>query len=149
MRKNKIFAAFILFAALTLNTTASADNGKAITLEKLPQAARTFVQNYYPDSKVAYVIMERDFLEVTYELMFTNGTKVEFSKNGQWYEIDCKYGAVPSEVVPSEILKYVAEHYPDTEIEQIEHDHGRYDVKITNGLEITFDKRFNVIDIDD
>ena len=40
-------------------------------------------------------------------------------------------------------------YYPDTSVVQIDRDKRDYEVKLTNGLELTFDLKFNLIDIDD
>ena len=82
-------------------------------------------------------------------MVFTNSSKIEFWKDGEWKEIDCKYSTVPSAVIPAQIAQYVSQNYPDTQIVKIDRDKRDYEVKITNGLELTFDKQFNLIDIDD
>ena len=45
--------------------------------------------------------------------------------------------------------QYVSGHYPDASIVQIDRDKHDYEVKLSNGLELTFDLKFNLIDIDD
>ena len=93
--------------------------------------------------------MERDFLEARYEVIFTDGAKAEFYKDGEWKEVDCRYSSVPAAVVPAQIAQYVSGHYPDASIVQIDRDKHDYEVKLSNGLELTFDLKFNLIDIDD
>lgn len=51
--------------------------------------------------------------------------------------------------VPAQIAQYVSGHYPDASIVQIDRDKHDYEVKLSNGLELTFDLKFNLIDIDD
>ena len=97
----------------------------------------------------AFAKLERDFLETTYEVVFTNSTKLEFQKDGNWKEVDCKYSTVPTGIVPAQIAQYVTQNYPDTKIVKIDRDKRDYEVKLTNGLELTFDLKFNLIDIDD
>lgn len=130
-------------------TTACADNDKPITVAQLPAKAQQFVKAHFSNEKVALAKLEQDFLETTYEVVFTNGSKVEFLKNGEWKEIDCKYSTVPVAVVPAQITQYISQNYPDTKVVKLERDRREYEVKITNGLELTFDTRFNLIDIDD
>jgi hypothetical protein len=45
--------------------------------------------------------------------VFVNGAKVEFTKNGEWKDVECKYGEVPAAIVPQQIRDYVAKNYPD------------------------------------
>ena len=130
-------------------TTACADNDKPIAVTQLPAKAQQFIKSYFPNEKVALAKVEREFLETRYEVVFTNSSKVEFWKDGEWKEIDCKYSVVPTKLIPTQIAQYVSQNYPDTQIVKIDRDKRDYEVKITNGLELTFDKQFNLIDIDD
>ena len=93
--------------------------------------------------------MERELFDTTYEVIFTSSSKVEFLKNGDWKEVDCKYSTVPAAIIPQQIAQYVFQYYPDTSVVQIDRDKRDYEVKLTNGLELTFDLKFNLIDIDD
>lgn len=141
---------FIAVLALVFGVVfAKADNDRVITKDKLPAAAQNFVKEYFAKNKVSYVKEERDFLEKNYEIVFTDGTKVEFLKNGKWKEVDCRYSEVPAGIVPEAIRNYVAEHYPGEKILQIDRDRNDYELRLSNRLELTFDKNYNIIDIDD
>lgn len=146
MKKLMILSAILMVFGIT---TACADNDKPITVAQLPAKAQQFVKTHFPKEKVALAKLEQDFLETRYEVVFTNGSKVEFLKNGEWKEIDCKYSTVPTAIIPAQIAQYISQNYPDTQVVQIDRDKRDYEVKITNGLELTFDKQFNLIDIDD
>ena len=64
-------------------------------------------------------------------------------------EIDCKMSSVPAALIPAKIKQYVKSTYPGAKIIQIEVDASEYEVKLSNRLEVTFNKSFQVIDIDD
>lgn len=141
---------FFAIAILTLGVvTAKADNDRVITKDKLPATAQKFIGEHFPKLKISYVKEERDFLDKNFEVVFTDGTKLEFTRNGEWKEVDCRYSSVPSAIVPDQIEKYVAEHYNGEKILQIDRDRNDYEVKLSNRLELTFDKNYNIIDIDD
>ena len=144
----KILSIAILFLTFGV-VTAKADNDRLITKEKLPAAAQNFVSTHFANLKISYVKEERDLLSRNYEVVFTDGSKLEFLKNGEWKEVDCRYSEVPSLVVPDAIKKYVAENYPGEKILQIDRDRHDYEVRLSNRLELTFDRNFNIIDIDD
>ena len=127
----------------------SADNDRPISVSELPEKAQQFIRQHFPNEKVSFAKMERELFDTTYEVIFTSSSKVEFLKNGDWKEVDCKYSTVPAAIIPQQIAQYVSQYYPDTSVVQIDRDKRDYEVKLTNGLELTFDLKFNLIDIDD
>ena len=74
--------------------------------------------------------------------------EIEFDGRGQWTEVKCKRSAVPASLVPQQIARYISSNYPDCRILEIERDEDEYEVKLSNYVEVTFDRKFNVIDID-
>lgn len=146
MKKLMIIAAVLLFVA---SAPACADNDKPIAVTELPQIAQQFIKNHFPKEKVAYAKIERDFLEVQYEVVFTNSSKLEFNKNGEWKEVNCKYSTVPKAIVPAQIVNYISQNYPDANVVKLERNSREYEAKLSNGLELTFDTNFKLIDIDD
>ena len=79
---------FLLVCLFTLQTVARADDDKPIQVTQMPQLAQQFIKQHFSDSKVALAKMESDFLYKSYEVIFTNGNKVEFDKKGNWEEVD-------------------------------------------------------------
>ncbi|MFR0763818.1 MAG: PepSY-like domain-containing protein [Alistipes communis] len=146
MKKLLILAAAV-FALGT--STVSADNDRPISVSELPEKAQQFIRQHFPNERCSFAKMERELFDTTYEVIFTSSSKVEFLKNGDWKEVDCKYSTVPAAIIPQQIAQYVSQYYPDTSVVQIDRDKRDYEVKLTNGLELTFDLKFNLIDIDD
>ena len=134
---------FLLVCLFTLQTVARADDDKPIQVTQMPQLAQQFIKQHFSDSKVALAKMESDFLYKSYEVIFTNGNKVEFDKKGNCEEVDCKHTSVPAA-----IQKYVTTNYPDAKVLKIERDKKDYEVKLSNRTELKFDLKFNLIDID-
>lgn len=83
-----------------------------------------------------------------YKVVFVNGAKVEFAKNGEWKDVECKYGEVPAAIVPQQIRDYVTKNYPKNKIVAIDRDRRDYEVELDNGLDLKFDLMFRLIDID-
>lgn len=138
-----------LVSLFTLSTVSMADNVKPIQVGQLPTTAQTFITTYFKNNKVALAKVDTEFLSKTYEVMFTNGEEVEFDRSGEWTEVQCKTGEVPSAIVPAAIRNYVKQNYPNATIQKIERDKHRFDVKLSNRLEIAFNHQMQVIDIDD
>lgn len=139
---------FLFVCLFTLQTVARADDDKPIQVNQMPQAAQQFIKQHFAGSKVALAKMESDFFYKSYEVIFTDGNKVEFDKSGKWTEVDCKHTVVPAAVVPVDIRTYVTSNYPDAKVLKIERDKKEYEVKLSNRIELKFDLKFNLIDID-
>lgn len=139
---------FLLVCVFTVSTVAMADNEKPIQVGQLPTKAQTFITTYFKGKKVALAKQDSDLFSKSYDVIFTNGEKVEFDKSGDWTEVKC-LPSVPSQIVPAAIRTYVKTNYPDASITQIERKRNEYEVKLSNRWEITFDSQMNVIDIDD
>ena len=149
MKESKMKKILALFVCLfVISAVACADDDRPIRFNQLPASAQEYVQKYFPQEKVALCKMESDLFNKKYEVIFTSSIKLEFYKNGDWKEIDCKYSAVPESVIPAAILRYVKANYPEYKIVKIEKDSRDYEAKLTNGIELKFDKKFNLINID-
>lgn len=139
---------FVLFVGLfALISVVKADDDKAIRVDQLPSQAKQFISQYFSSNKVAVAKMEKDFFDKSYDVIFADGSKVEFNKEGVWKEVDCKYSIVPAAIIPATIQTYVSSNYANAKIVKIERDKRDYEVKLDSGMKLTFDLKFNLIDI--
>lgn len=139
---------FTLVALFVLSVTAvRADNDKPIQVSEMPQAAQNFIRAHFSGVTVALAKAETGFLDKSYEVIFSNGSKVEFDKKGIWTEVDCKQTEVPASVLSTSIRNYVSANHPSEKVLKIERDRGEYEVKLSGGLELTFDSKYRLIDI--
>ncbi len=136
-----------LLAVVIGMSTANADNKRAISTCQLPQTAQTFLTKHFKGDKIAMTTTERDWLSKEYNVVFVNGTKIEFDSNGNWENIDCKQGYVPEDAIPAPIAKYLNETFPGSRVVEIDVDSRDYEVELSNGMELKFDKNFNVFKI--
>ena len=120
-----------------------------MTIDQLPAAAREFIAENFPGEQVAYAKLERDFPESRYEVVFTSARKLEFKRNGEWTKIDCRYSSVPEDAVPPQIRAKVLELFPGASIIEIERDRRETEIKLDNRMEMKFDRRGLLIEIDD
>lgn len=141
MKKNII--AFIA-AVLLLPITAMASD-RLIPFDELPAEAQQFVKAHFADAKVLQVKAEKD----EYEVLLTNGFKLEFDLSGNWKEVKGRQAPVPEAVIPVRILSYVKEYYPDMSIMQIERSKWGYELELAGGLELEFDRNCNFVRVDD
>lgn len=139
-------AALLCLFVVSVNAVAS--NDKPIEVSQLPQTAQQILKKDFGKMKVALAKMESGLFDTSYDIIFTNGDKVEFDGKSNWTELKCKYSQVPVRLIPQAIKKYVNENYPSAKVIEMERDRSEYDVKLSTGLEITFNKKFQVTDID-
>lgn len=125
-----------------------ADNEVPVTVNELPATAQTFINTHFKDKKVALAKKETGFFELSYDVIFTDGNKLEFDRNGNWKEVNCKYSSVPAAVIPQQISDYVKANYAGINILSIEKDDREYEVRLANRVELTFTLQFQLLDID-
>ena len=130
---------------LTIGLTAKADHDQVITFNQLPQAAQTLLKQHFATKVPLVVTMDWD----DYTIVYDSGEKVEFDKQGNWKEFDCKTSMVPSELIPEQIKAHVRATFPGTTILKLDRNRRGYEIKLNNGLEIEYSRTFQVIDIDD
>lgn len=147
MKKIAVILSGVLLAALLFPAMARAD--RPVTVAELPAAAQQFIKTHFPKGKVAYAKVDDGLMDRDYEVVFADGVKIEFAKDGSWKEIDCKYAAVPEGIVPEPIARYVAEHFAERRIVKLDRDRRFYEAELDNGLELKFDHRFRLLEIDD
>lgn len=138
----------VLLGLLMLPLTAMADNDKVIETEQLPAAARTTLSKYFRGKDVALVTMDTEVFGKSYEVVFADGDKIEFNKKGEWKEIKCKMSSVPANLVPTKIMYQIKKRYPTQKIIGIETGREGYEVNLSSGLEIKFNRKFQVVEID-
>lgn len=107
--------------------------------EPLPTEAKTMLKKYFPRLKVNHVKVDKDMLSTEYEVILSDGTEVDFNKNGDWKSIDRGQTAIPDALVLKPIRDYVAKAYPGQKIVDMEKDHKGYEVTLSRGLELKFD----------
>lgn len=140
---------FLFVSLFVMNLAVFADNDKPIQVTEMPKEAQLFVKSHFANQSVAVAKMETDFLDKTYDVIFTNGDKVEFDKKGNWTKVDCEHTQVPQAVIPAAIQQYVSKNYPDAKVVKIEKtDRKGFDVDLSNGFDIEFDKKMRVVEID-
>ena len=140
---------FLFVSLFVMNLVAFADNDKPIQITDMPKAAQQFIKSHFVNQSVALAKVETEFLDKTYDVVFTNGDQVEFDKKGNWIKVDCERTQVPSEIIPVAIQQYVTKNYPDAKVLKIElTDRKGYDIDLSNGFEIEFDKKMRVVEID-
>jgi hypothetical protein len=123
---------------------------KVIEVNNLPKAAQSFISSNYGNDKVALVKSEKELMQsIEYKVVLASGIELEFDSKGNWTEVDAKSKSVPQGIVPAKIKSYVQKSFPNNNIVQINKDSKGYEVELTNGIEVKFNKNAEFIKIDD
>ena len=129
---------------VSCNMAANAGNDKPISVNALPAKAQTLLNNHFNSQKVMLATIESGVVSRSYDGVLQNGTKLEFDKKGNLTEINCKQGIVPALLIPQAIKNYLKDNYAGQSVKKIEMNKNEYEVELTNGLDLTFNKHFQL-----
>lgn len=139
---------WMMALALVLDSGLCMADDVTVKANELPLKAQSFIAKKFPGKKIVRAEKDSEVLRTTYEVLLNNGAELEFGSKGAWKRIKCKPNAVPESTVPAAIGKYVRQKFPQAKIVEIEIDYGRYEIELSNGTEIKFNKQFKVVNID-
>lgn len=127
-------SAIFLFMVMSINAQET-----IIAKGELPKPAQDFISHNFSQNTLEFIIMDKEILSTDYKVKFADGAEIEFDSNGDWTEIDGNKTAIPTGFIQKNILSYVKEKFPNTQIVQIEKGRfGKQEVKLSNGLELEF-----------
>lgn len=129
-------------------TAASAQTQPA-QAQALPQEITAFINKHFPGATIAGVEPDNEFGGVEYDVHLNDGTEVDFDKNNQWEQVDCKGKAVPAALIPTNIANYVKTNYQAVAIAKIDKkNYGGYEIELANGMELKFDASGKFVGVD-
>lgn len=138
--------AFILMTlVMTMSISVMADNDRVINFNQLPAQSQTMLKKHFAGKTPMIITADWD----DYKVVYNTGEKVEFRKNGEWKELSSPGKGVPAALIPAQIKANVKSSFPGAVIIKIDRDREGYDVKLNNGMELEFNKRFQLVDMDD
>ena len=102
----KKFIAFIGAMVAGLLVFQSCEEHK-ISPDKLPEAAKTFISQFFPGTTVTFAEKEKDDGVVKYNVRLSDGTEIDFDKSGAWTSVDCEFSVLPDGILPAPISEYI------------------------------------------
>lgn len=140
----------LLLADLMLTGILSlyADRDVPVNVDQLPAAAQTTLRQCFADLQVVLAKRETGLFNKGYEVVFSNGNKIEFDAQGQWTDVECKQGTVPDALVPAAVRQHLSTNYPQARVIKLERNTRRTEVELSNGLELTFNAKGQLVDFD-
>ena len=106
---------------------------------QLPDAAQSFIHQYFPGIGLAFAEMEKDDRVTHYNVRLADGTEIDFDADGNWTSVDCEYSILPEGILPAKIAEYITANYPNAKAYKIEKEFGGYEVGISGNPELLFD----------
>lgn len=139
----------LLMVVLALTSLTACSKDRIISYDQLPANAKNVIEKYFDKVNVSYVKQDGTGMWAEYEVKFMNMDEVEFDSKGTLKSVDMRSGEVPSALVPQLIRTYVADNFAGQVIIKYSVEKYGHEIKLNGGLEIEFDKSFNVRKIDD
>ena len=135
-----------IFAFMMLMTACS---DKPVTAEQVPESIKVFVQQMFPGQTITYAEKDQEVTGAKYDVVLADGTRIDFDTDNEWDKIECTMAnPVPTALVPAPIVAHIQTNFPDAMILKIDKEHNGYEVELANGLELKFNRNFQVVDVD-
>lgn len=142
----------LLLLALTLGIGFSGMARNAYTRDAsiLPEAAKATIANNFK-AKVSLIKTEKTLGSITeYEVILSDGSEISFDKNGNWDNIDMPANvSVPKGFILKGMSDYVNKKHPGQKIVSIDKERNGFEIELSNGIDMKFDKNGNFIKYDD
>lgn len=140
----------MLVAVIGISTAAGAKDTYSRDVSVLPKAAQTVLSQNFK-SGVSVIKIDKDFGRISeYEVILTDGVEITFDRNGNWENIEVpNQSSVPAAFVPNAISAYVKANQPGQRIVGIDKERSGYDVELSNGVDMKFNKEGKFLRYDD
>ena len=129
MRQLLIKTGLLLFVVLAA-ASCDKDSEKEIGYDALPQKARQFIAQYFPNAECTRIVRDKDDGTTEYETWFSDGTELDFDKQGDWTSVDCKFSALPEGILPEAIATDIATRYPESIPYKVEKQPSGYEIDL-------------------
>ena len=120
---------------LVLALAAVSARDKIVSADQLPKTAQDFISANFAGKTVQYV--EKDFNE--FEVQLSDRSEIKFGGNGEWESVK-SYEGIPAGVLPEAVTSYVKKNFADAKIVEAEKDWNSIELKLSNRMEVFFDK---------
>jgi hypothetical protein len=150
MKMKKITNPVIFLALLT--AFYSCEKEEMITEAELPATSRVFIGIHFPDSEISLIVKETETFSADYTVYLSNGFEIDFTKSGDWNDVDGKFTAIPESILallPQGIPAYVKDTLHGCYIVEVNRERYGYEIGLSNRIELNFNSTGGFISIDD
>ena len=131
----------ILFFAIAMVLFASCDKEEEIKEKDLPSTSREFLKTHFDGVGITRIVHDKELFDRSYTVWLANGFEIDFTKSGEWDEVDGHIHPVPQSILdllPSGITQYVTENFPKNFIVKVSKESYGFEIELNGGLEIEF-----------
>ncbi len=119
--------------------------GEMIAVEDLPMAVTNYVTMNYPEANIVKVKLKND----EYKVYLDISLKVYFDLEGNFLREEMSHSGgsqeIAAEELPTVITDYIAENYPEANIESARVSSRGYKVRLDNNIKVYFDLDGNFV----
>ena len=145
--KKHLALLLVFITAMATFTSCDDEEGYGIDPRDLPSQAWSFLDYYYYDVPVIEAYYYGSGSDGYYRANLGDGTSVGFDAWGKWYFVYALWDqGVPTDLVPSRILGFVGYYYPYELVNAITITGYGYDIRLTDGTELSFDVYGEILD---
>lgn len=147
--KNKVMKKIVLFAVAMFSMVfyALADD-RPVSYDRIPESAREFISSNFPSDKFLFATVDDDLIRPDYTVVLESGMTLGFASDGSLDKIEAGRTAIPVSILPVQIAEYVDRHYPGSSYRSYDIDRRGYEVELSNGMELKFNKGFALVEVD-
>ena len=130
----------VVFSLLAFGVATAQDEG-LVPISTLPASAQSFIKQHFSANSIVSVWQDTEKGKVEdYTVLFADGN---------WKEVKSRNGQVSPKIVPTKITKYVHRNYPNVIVKEIKKERTKYEVDLSNGVELIFNLNGKFLKIDD
>jgi hypothetical protein len=148
MKKITFYAALFVVT----NMLIACEEEKIVSTNELPAISRTFIEIHFPNVEVTAIVREKEGLDVEYTVYLANGFDVDFTKSGDWDDVDGHVSPIPESILallPESLPEYVTGVFPNLRIVEVNKERYGYEIGLSNDMDLKFDAAGRFIGIDD
>lgn len=115
----------------------------------IPAQAQSMLKKYFPKKTVNHIKIDKKLVgDTEYDVILNDGTEIDFNGKGEWEEIDCGNNSIPTGILPNTIHSYVKQNYKGAKIISVEKKNNKYEIELSNGVDLLFDRAGNFLKIE-
>lgn len=146
MTMTRFLWSFVLLLIAT--TSLSAAQERRIPAHQLPEEVRTFLDTHFRSHQVLRAEMDRDGLELKYEVYLSEGVELEFNRRREITDMQSRTG-LPLSALHENIRSWLSANHPNVVVLEWERNRRHQEVTLADYTEIRFDFQGNFLRYDD